>query len=112
MSEEFDEFFLQVSTATPDREAAVRLARSAVSRHLAAGAQITGPVETAFWHLGEFGTGTEWRLSLTTVEDRYDELEALLLTEHPWDRPEIAATVVVRAADHWLEWAHAATRPS
>jgi periplasmic divalent cation tolerance protein len=66
-----------------------------VEHRLAAGAQITGPVVSVFWHLGEFGTGEKWRLVLTTQTDRYAELEAHLLEHHPWDNPEIAAVPVV-----------------
>ncbi|MFE9775548.1 divalent cation tolerance protein CutA [Streptomyces sp. NPDC005931] len=56
--------FLQMSTATPTREQAVELARTVVQEKLAAGAQIIGPVTSAFWHNGEFGAGKEWQLLL------------------------------------------------
>lgn len=65
--------FVQVSTATPTREQAIELARSVVGERLAAGAQIVGPVISAFWHDGEFGTGEEWQLLLKTTRTRYPE---------------------------------------
>ncbi|MEV5007720.1 MULTISPECIES: divalent cation tolerance protein CutA [unclassified Streptomyces] len=40
----------QVSTATPEREQAVDLAKGAVQRRLAAGSQIIDPVGSVFWH--------------------------------------------------------------
>lgn len=103
---------VQVSTATESRAAAEELARSAVGKRLAAGAQITGPVISAFWHLGEFGTGTEWRLVLTTQMDRYSELEAHLLKHHPWDNPEIAAVPVLAGSAAYVHWVKASTAPA
>ncbi|WP_420709264.1 divalent cation tolerance protein CutA [Streptomyces sp. AS58] len=51
--------FVQVSTATQSCEQAVDLARSVVQSRLAAGARIIGPVTSAFWQDGAFGTGEE-----------------------------------------------------
>ncbi|MFD4878469.1 divalent-cation tolerance protein CutA [Streptomyces sp. NPDC058420] len=96
--------YLQVSTATESREAAVELARSAVSSRLAAGAQVVGPVISAFWHLGEFGTGEEWQLSLKARADHYDRLESHLLKHHPWDNPEVLAVPIVAGSAAYLRW--------
>ncbi|MCY7341509.1 MAG: hypothetical protein LH603_06580 [Pseudonocardia sp.] len=47
---------LEVSTATPSRESAMRVAESVLSLRPAAG-QVTGPIASLFWHAGVFGTG-------------------------------------------------------
>ncbi|MFF7984622.1 divalent cation tolerance protein CutA [Streptomyces sp. NPDC007901] len=73
----------RVSTATETREQAVEPARSAVQGRLAAGAQIIGPVVSAFWHDGEFGTGEERQLLLKTRQSRYAGLEARKLVQYP-----------------------------
>lgn len=104
--------FVQVSTATETREQAVALARSVVSERLAAGAQIVGPVISAFWHNGEFGTGEEWQLLLKTSRARYAALEAHLLKHHPWQNPEIAAVPIVEGAEGCLRWIAASTEPA
>jgi periplasmic divalent cation tolerance protein len=96
--------FVEVSTAAESREAAQELARSAVEERLVAGAQIVGPVESVFWHLGEFGTGQEWRLLFKTHIDRFKELEAHLLEHHPWKNPEISAVPIVAGSDSYLDW--------
>ncbi|WP_411135078.1 divalent-cation tolerance protein CutA [Streptomyces sp. C10] len=103
--------FLQVSTATENREAAVKLAQSVVSARLAAGAQIIGPVVSVFWHQGEFGTGEEWQLLLKVRADRYDEIEAHLLERHPWQSPEVSAVRIVAGADAYLRWVEMTTAP-
>jgi periplasmic divalent cation tolerance protein len=101
--------YLNVSTATETREQAVVLAQSAVRARLAAGAQIVGPVTSAFWHAGEFGTSEEYQLLLKTTAARYPELEAHLIEHHPWKNPEVVATPIVQGAAPYLEWIHQTT---
>jgi periplasmic divalent cation tolerance protein len=96
--------YLQVSTATPTREDAVRLAASSVEAGLAAGAQVVGPVVSVFWHAGEYGEGEEWQVLLKTTEARYPELEAHLLSAHPWESPELGAVPIVAGSARYLEW--------
>ncbi|MFD3982576.1 divalent-cation tolerance protein CutA [Streptomyces griseus] len=103
---------VQVSTATATRGEAVTLAGGAVQQRLAAGAQIVGPVVSVFWHLGEQGTGEEWQLLLKTTKDRYPELEAYLLTNHPWDNPEVCAVPIVSGAERCIEWVQKSVEPS
>ncbi|MFY1669299.1 divalent-cation tolerance protein CutA [Plantactinospora sp. WMMB334] len=95
---------LEVATATETREVAVALARYAVGARLAGNAQVIGPVTSVFWHLGEEGTGEEWRLLLYTTADRYAELEAALLERHPWDNPQVTATPIVAGSADCLAW--------
>ncbi|MDW5325622.1 divalent-cation tolerance protein CutA [Plantactinospora sp. KLBMP9567] len=96
--------YLQVATATETRDAAVDLAQYVVGARLAGNAQIIGPVTSVFWHLGEHGTGEEWRLLLYTTGDRYADLEAALLERHPWDNPQVTATQIVAGSAECLRW--------
>lgn len=96
--------YVQVSTATETKCQAVDLAGPAVQQRLAAGAQVIGPVTSVFWHLGEYGTGEEWKLLLTTTADRYPALEAYLLEHHPWQNPEVFAVPISAGADGCLKW--------
>lgn len=96
--------YVQVSTAAPSRDVAVELAQQAVSRRLAAGAQIVGPVTSVFWHLGEQGVGEEWQVLLYTTLARYSDLEACLHQAHPWTDPQVTAVPVVAGATGYLNW--------
>ncbi|TLQ39496.1 divalent-cation tolerance protein CutA [Streptomyces marianii] len=102
---------MQVSTATPTKEEAVALAGSAVKARLAAGAQVIGPVTSVFWHLGEYGTGEEYKVLLTTTREQYPALEIHLLAEHPWDNPELIATPIVAGSARALEWIEGSVGP-
>ncbi|WP_242001805.1 divalent-cation tolerance protein CutA [Kribbella steppae] len=96
--------YLQVSTATPTREDAVRLAGSSVEAGLAAGAQVIGPVVSVFWHEGRYVEGEEWQVLLKTTAARYSELEAHLLDRHPWANPEVGAVPITRGSVAYLGW--------
>ncbi|MGI5212887.1 divalent-cation tolerance protein CutA [Plantactinospora sp. CA-290183] len=96
--------YLQVATATETRDTAVELAEYVIGARLAGNAQIIGPVTSVFWHLGQQGTGEEWRLLLYTTGDRYAALEAALLERHPWDNPQVTATPIVAGSEACLRW--------
>jgi periplasmic divalent cation tolerance protein len=96
---------LQVVTATETKEQGLSLAGEAVRGRLAASGQVHGPVTSAFWHLGEFGTSEEWSTVLLTTADKYPDLEAFILANHPWQNPQLIATAVVEAFAGNVEWA-------
>ncbi len=96
--------FLQVTTAAHSRDAASELARSAVASRLAACAQVIGPVESVYWHLGEMGDGEEWQVLLKTTAARYPALEAHLLAQHPWKNPEVTAIALEAGSASYLNW--------
>jgi periplasmic divalent cation tolerance protein len=100
---------LTVSTATPSREAALRLAESAIKTGLAAAGQVTGPVASVFWHNGEFGQGEEWSVSFKTTATRYAALEAHLIEHHEWNNPEVTAVPLARASAAYVEWVERVT---
>lgn len=99
-----DATYVQVTVAAADQETLAQLARSALALKVAAGAHILGPVPSFFWHLGEQAEGEEWHLVLKTTGQRYPELEAHLIAEHPWDNPEISAVAIAGGSDAYLKW--------
>ena len=98
-------------TATETKEQGISLAGEAVRQRLAASGQVHGPVTSAFWHLGEFGTSEEWSTVLLTTADKYSELEAFILANHPWQNPQLIAIEVAKASAANVEWAKKALAP-
>lgn len=98
-----------MTTATDTPELAAELARSAVEAKLAAGAQVSGPLTSYFWHAERFGEGQEWHVVLKTTVDRYSELEAHLVAHHSWQNPEITAVPLAAGLAGYLEWVRATT---
>ena len=102
-----------VTSTTPTRDDAVKIARAAVQERLAAGAEVTGPAVSVFWHLGELGEGEEWRLSMRCSSAVVEALMARVAELHPWDSPEVTATPVSRALQSYADWVERTTqRPS
>lgn len=76
-----------VTSTVPTRDQALDLARAAVAEKLAAGAEVTGPATSVFWHLGELGEGEEWRVTLRTSASARDALAARLAELHRGTAP-------------------------
>lgn len=106
-----DDYVLVITTVDSE-EAAERLARSAVEAELAASGQVSGGVSTTYRHKGEVLQGQEWQVAFRTARDRYPELEAHLVKEHPYDSPEVIAVPIVAGLPGYLEWISRATRPA
>ncbi|WP_218164301.1 divalent-cation tolerance protein CutA [Lentzea waywayandensis] len=104
--------YLQVTTVADSQEVAVRLARSAVAARLAASAQVLGPATSIYWHLGELGTGQEWQVVLKTTAARFPALRDHLLSEHPWENPELTAVEIVGATDAYFGWLKRTVEPA
>lgn len=100
---------LYVYTAAGSLEVARRLVQGAVQERLAAGDQVVGPAESAFWHEGSFGTGQEWQVVLRSGAGAYPELESYLRKHHEWSNPEIVALPVVAGSRPYLQWVRGVT---
>ena len=98
-----------VTSTVPNHEQALELARAVVKERLAAGAEITGPAASVFWHLGELGEGEEWRVTLRTAAATRDALAARLAELHPWDSPEVSASPVAWCTDSYAAWVERTT---
>ncbi len=96
--------YLMVSTTVDGRRAAEELAAAVLAQRLAACIQINGPLTSMYWWQGKQEKSEEWRLDMKTREDRYPELERLLLDRHPYDCPEIVATAIVRGSAAYFQW--------
>jgi periplasmic divalent cation tolerance protein len=101
--------YVQVSTATETRAAAVELGRSATAGRLAASAQVVGPVLSVAWHLGELVEAEEWQLLLKTSVDRLAALCGHLVDNHPWQNPEVSVTPIDPGTDGYRDWLDRAT---
>ncbi|MFF4922382.1 divalent-cation tolerance protein CutA [Kitasatospora sp. NPDC001261] len=105
------DFLIMITTVDSDA-AGAKLSRSAVEAGLAASGQVTGPVATTYRHLGEVCEGIEWQVTFRTTDDRVAELEAHVVSEHPYDNPEVIAVPILSGPQPCLEWITRATRPA
>lgn len=98
-----------VTSTMPTEDDARSIARAVVAERLAAGAEITGPATSVFWHRGELGEGKEWRVMLRTSTEARDRLATRVAELHPWDSPEVTATPVEWCLDSYAEWVQRTT---
>ena len=96
--------FIQVTTATDDRDEAMRLTRAVVEQRLAACAHVSGPVTSTYWWHGKIETAEEWLCLIKTRKERYPEIEAAIRELHSYDLPQIIATPITAGNEQYLDW--------
>jgi periplasmic divalent cation tolerance protein len=95
---------VQVTTTLPDEQAAERVAVALVEEHLAACAQVLGPVSSTYHWQGEVERAWEWYCYLKTSRARLPELQRRLRELHPYEVPEIIAVPIVQGDADYLRW--------
>lgn len=94
----------QVTTTWPDRGAAQRAAATLVAEHLAACAQVLGPLQSTYSWRGASQQGEEWYCHLKTTTARLPALQTRILQLHPYEVPEIIALPIVAGGERYLDW--------
>ena len=100
---------LLVLTSLPDRETAVKLARSLVTGRLAACVNVGASVESMYHWRGQIETATEVPLIIKTRRDLYEAVQAAILALHPYELPEVIAVPVSHGFNRYLDWIGAET---
>lgn len=95
---------IQVVTTTAEKKDAETLGQAVLEKRLGACVQISGPIESRYWWNGRIETAAEWFVTIKTRRDLYKPLEKLLLELHPYDQPEIVATVIAEVSSGYLKW--------
>lgn len=86
---------------------AERLAAGLVEARLAACVQVDGPITSHYRWEGRIQRGVEYRLTIKFMAERQLELEAWLLTRHPYETPEWVVVAADHVAEKYLSWARA-----
>lgn len=96
--------FIQVMTATDNREEAERIARSLVETRLAACVQIVGPVTSIYRWKGAVETAGEWLCLVKSRAECYGAIEQAIRALHSYETPEILALPVAAGSSDYLDW--------
>jgi len=62
------------------------------------------PITSTYSWKGELVTDSEWLLLIKTRSDKYKEIEALILTHHSYEVPEIIQIPVETGNPGYLNW--------
>ncbi|GGS26478.1 divalent-cation tolerance protein CutA [Actinokineospora fastidiosa] len=99
-----------VITTTATADAAADLGRAAVTRGLAACAQLVGPIRSIYRWEGAVQDDTEHQCWLKTTLEQVEPLTAFITEHHDYDVPEVIALPVVGGSPAYLDWVSAAVR--
>lgn len=94
---------LAITTTVASRADAQRLARSILTRRLAACVQMEEGLTSFYRWNGKECEDPEVRLTIKTLPACADALQALFRQEHPYEVPQFLA-VPMRASQEYLAW--------
>ncbi|MDO9042306.1 MAG: divalent-cation tolerance protein CutA [Desulfocapsaceae bacterium] len=95
---------LVITTAFEGRVDAEKMAAALLEKRLVACAQISGPVSSSYWWQGKVVSSEEYLLVMKSDESLYDELEQFIRELHPYETPEIIATVITHLSEDYRQW--------
>lgn len=91
-------------TTAPDRDRAQFLAQGLLTRRLVACVNILPGIESHYWWQDRLETANEVLMIMKTTQDRWQELEAFMREQHPYDTPELIGLPVSAGLDRYLNW--------
>jgi periplasmic divalent cation tolerance protein len=100
-----------VVTTYPSPTAADEAVRSALTRHLAACANVI-PIRSQYWWKGELESAEESLVLFKTVPKRVGALLSFLDLTHPYDTPEVIELDVPRVNSRYLQYLIGTLDPS
>ncbi len=95
---------LQITTTFDNRADGEKMATMLLEKRLVACAQISGPVSSSYWWRGEIVSSPEYLLVMKSVDSLYQDLEQVIRETHPYETPEIVATVITHLSDDYRQW--------
>lgn len=95
---------VQVTTTTPSREAADRIAQTLVRERLAACVQVQGPITSTYRWEGTVEQAAEWYCHIKTTRARIDQVTRRIRELHSYVTPEVVAVPLVGGLPEYLGW--------
>jgi|SRR5690242_4771334 len=96
--------FSIVLVTAPDLKTARVLAKAALSARLVACANLIPRIESHYWWQGKIESSSEVLILLKTQKSRLGQLEALILSKHPYDTPEFLVLPPTGGNRKYLDW--------
>ncbi len=105
------ESLIIISTTFENSPDAERVASVLLERRTIACAQVSSPIKSIYRWEGAIVTETEYTLTVKTITTMAEKAKALIVSEHPYDIPEIIVTSPVDVHVDYLKWANKEIQP-
>jgi len=86
------------------RDEANKLAKGLVENRLAACINIVPKIESYFWWDNKVEHDEEALLIIKTTQQRFDELRAWVVANHPYDLPEVISLPLSDGLSDYIAW--------
>jgi len=96
--------FIQIYFTIDNREKAEEIANLLVETRLAACVQISGPIQSLYHWAGKIEKATEWKCTIKTAKELYQEVRALIKSKHSYEIPEIFSQEVAEVDPDYEKW--------
>ncbi len=96
--------YIQVSTTTESKDAAIALGHILVEKKLAACIQINGPITSIFTWKDKVTEAEEWQLVIKTRDDLFSILEQAIKENHTYELPEIIGVKLEHVSSEYAKW--------
>ncbi|HDS29581.1 MAG TPA: divalent-cation tolerance protein CutA [Firmicutes bacterium] len=100
---------LIVLSTVPSVETGKSIAHILIEKKLAACVNILPSLESVYEWEGKIEESAEALLIIKTTTESYESLETEILSNHPYDVPEIIALPVTKGLKPYLEWVRSNT---
>ena len=93
-----------VLVTAPKRKVARSLAKAALTKRLAACANLVPGLESHYWWQGKIERSAEVLIIFKTTQPRLRALEKLILAKHPYDTPEFLVLPPAEGTKRYVDW--------
>ncbi len=95
---------IKIVTTTSTREEAEKIGRAIIEKRLGACSQVSGPIKSIYPWKGNIESDEEWALTIKTLQERYEDCEALIRSLHSYEVPQIIAFKAEAAYKPYYDW--------
>jgi len=96
--------FQLVLCTCPDEETAITIAENIVAQRLAACVNVLPTVYSVYHWQDNVESAQENMIVIKTIRDKYDSLEKVITSLHPYEVPEIIAIDINSGLPEYLKW--------
>ena len=95
--------YVQIFTTTGSKKEASNIAKSLVSKRLAACVQVVGPITSTYRWKGKVETAKEWLCIIKSRKELFAKVEKDIMCIHSYELPEITMTEI-SGCNEYLSW--------